>query len=70
MEEKEGDFEQLDLFGSEDLNPAKPLNGVYYEESTCKYVSFVVGRRHYEWSAKKCSFDKEWQEKTKRERAI
>lgn len=61
--------EQLDLFGNEDLNP-KPLNGVYYEESSCKFVSFVLGRRHYEWSAKKCSFNKEWQEKTKRERAI
>lgn len=70
MHTQEEEAIQLDLFGSEDLNPPKPLNGVYYEESTCKFVSFVLGRRHFEWSAKKCSFDKDWQERTKRGRSI
>lgn len=62
--------EQLDLFGGADLSTPAVLNGVYYEQSSGKFVSFVLGRRHYEWSAKRCTFDKEWQEKTKRERAI
>jgi len=64
--------EQLDLFGGADLEPTEPnvLNGAYYEVATGKFVTFVLGRRHKEWKAKGCTFDKEWQEKTKRERAI
>ncbi|GIO57965.1 hypothetical protein [Paenibacillus cineris] len=67
--------EQLDLFGGADLaSPPAPvgerLNGVYYEHATGLFVSFVLGRRHYEWPAKGCTFDKEWREKTIRERAI
>ncbi|GIP25515.1 hypothetical protein J23TS9_06450 [Paenibacillus sp. J23TS9] len=66
--------EQLDLFGGADLVPPAPtqevLNGVYYEQATGLFVSFVLGRRHYEWAAKGCTFDKEWREKTMRERAI
>ena len=67
--------EQLDLFGGADLdNPPAPagevLNGVYYERETGLFVSFVLGRRLYEWPAKGCTFDKEWREKTMRERAI
>lgn len=67
--------EQLDLFGGADLdNPPAPagevLNGVYYERETGLFVSFVLGRRHYEWPAKGCIFDKEWRERTMRERAI
>lgn len=64
------DVEQLDLFGGADLSTPAVLNGVYYEQESGKFVSFVLGRRHYEWSAKRCTFDKEWQEKTKKERAI
>ncbi|RKN75088.1 hypothetical protein D7M11_26240 [Paenibacillus ginsengarvi] len=47
-----------------------PLNGMYYEQATDRFVSFVHGRRHYEVPARSCGFLKEWQEKTKRERAI
>ncbi|MEK3658212.1 hypothetical protein NSQ29_01455 [Paenibacillus sp. FSL F4-0236] len=69
---KHESIEQMDLFGSIDLSApvVEVLNGVYYEQASGKFVSFVLGRRHYEWSAKNCTFDKEWQEKTKRERAI
>ncbi|QWU17353.1 hypothetical protein SAMN04487895_104263 [Paenibacillus sophorae] len=66
------DVVQLDLFGEEDLFDTAPpvLNGMYYERATDKFVSFVRGHRHYEVSAKGCGLDREWQEKTKRERAI
>lgn len=69
---KHESIEQMDLFDGTDLSTSSPevLNGVYYEQASGKFVSFVLGRRHYEWSAKRCTFDKEWQEKTKRERAI
>ncbi|RAV18860.1 hypothetical protein [Paenibacillus contaminans] len=76
-------MKQLDIFddwGAEQSEPAPPvvsaapkapvLNGMYYERSTDKFVSFVLGRRHYEVPAKTCGFLKAWQEKTKRERAI
>ncbi|GIO40176.1 hypothetical protein J41TS12_50370 [Paenibacillus antibioticophila] len=71
----QSDVEQLDLFGGADLSPqpdtaAEVLNGVYYEASTGLFVSFVLGRRHYEWSEKGCTFDRDWQERVKRERAI
>ncbi|MEK5477544.1 hypothetical protein NYE70_11425 [Paenibacillus sp. FSL R5-0407] len=67
--------EQLDLFGGADLNqqpePAeKVLNGMYYEQSTGLFVSYVLGRRHFEVTPVECLGDKAWQEKTKRERAI
>ena len=53
--------EQLDLFGGVDLDfPPAPagnrLNGVYYEQATGLFVSYVLGRRHYEWPAKTCTF--------------
>lgn len=67
--------EQLDLFGGADLAaPPAPagevLNGVYYEQATGLFVSYVLGRRHYEWAAKTCTFIKEWRDKTMRERVI
>lgn len=69
------DVEQIDLFGGADLGapetPAKePLNGMYYERATDMFVSFVRGSRYYEEPAVGCPHPKEWQEKTKRERAI
>lgn len=65
--------EQLDLFATpapplEDAAP--PLNGFYYERSTDKFVSFVLGRRYFEISTRRCQFPKDWQEKMKQERAI
>lgn len=71
--------EQLDLFaGIEPEVPRQvpppsrpaPLNGMYYERKTDRYVSFVHGRRHYEIAARRCGLAKDWQEKTRRERAI
>lgn len=59
---------QMDLFS--DFEPEQTLNGMYYERGTDKFVSFVLGRRYYEISAKRCTFEKAWQEKTRRERAI
>jgi hypothetical protein len=67
------DMEQMDLFDfpAEPSQPAGPvLNGMYYERSTDMFVSFVLGRRHYEEPAKGCPHLKEWQERIKRERAI
>lgn len=65
---------QLDLFGEIDLSPPAPvgavLNGMYYEQSTGLFVSYVLGQRYFEISPSKCLGDKEWKEKTKRERAI
>lgn len=71
----QSDVEQLDLFGGADLSPqpdtaAEVLNGVYYEAGSGMFVSFVLGRRHREWPAKGCDFDRSWQERIKRERAI
>lgn len=59
--------EQLDLFGD---NKEKPLNGMYYERSTDKFVSYVLGERYWEIEAKKCRDPKEWRERIKRERYI
>lgn len=66
---------QLDLFN--DLHAdlvttvaAPALNGFYYERSTDRFVSFVLGRRHYEESAKRCGHPKDWQERIRKERAI
>lgn len=62
---------QMDMFADEEANTAPPaLNGMYYEKATDKFVSFVLGKRHYEERAKGCGYSKEWQDKTKRERAI
>ncbi|TNJ68388.1 hypothetical protein FE784_00615 [Paenibacillus hemerocallicola] len=47
-----------------------PLNGMYYERKTDRFVSFVHGRRHYEIAARRCGLPKDWQDKTRRERAI
>lgn len=68
------DIVQLDLFSGEELcapePPAAVLNGMYYEQATGLFVSYVMGRRHFEVSPGDCFGDKAWKEKTKRERAI
>ncbi|MHB0864792.1 hypothetical protein ACYCS5_26985 [Paenibacillus sp. SEL3] len=68
------DMEQMDLFdfcSAESSRTAGPvLNGMYYERSTDMFVSFVLGRRHYEEPAKGCPHLKEWQDRIKRERSI
>ncbi|MNN39605.1 hypothetical protein D3C81_1536520 [compost metagenome] len=46
------------------------LNGMYFERSTGKFVSFVLGRRYFEVTPERCLGDKAWKEKTMRERAI
>lgn len=61
---------QIDLFDTFE-QPQKPaLNGMYYERSSGKFVSFVQGRRHYEVSPGRCLGDKAWKDKTMKERAI
>jgi hypothetical protein len=65
---------QLDLFSSltepKGPPPAPVLNGMYYEKATDKFVSFMLGKRHYEEPALGCKHPKEWQNRIKRERAI
>ncbi|PJN56146.1 hypothetical protein PAEVO_28690 [Paenibacillus sp. GM2FR] len=62
---------QLDLFGDYEDQPKQPiLNGMYYEQSSDKFVSYVLGRRHFEVTPGQCLGDKEWKERIKRERAI
>ncbi|BFH63946.1 hypothetical protein [Paenibacillus azoreducens] len=68
-------IEQMDLFDSFEQQPTKfvgkpVLNGMYYERSTGLFVSFVRGRRHFEVTPGRCLGDKDWKEKTMRERAI
>ncbi|WP_341347085.1 hypothetical protein [Paenibacillus sp. FSL H3-0469] len=66
-------IEQMDLFDLIDVqveHPPEVLNGMYYEQATGLFVSFVCGRRHYEIPAKGCGLNREWQERTKRLRAI
>ncbi|MGG4499131.1 hypothetical protein [Brevibacillus reuszeri] len=46
------------------------LNGFYYERSADKFVSLVLGTKHYEVSPKECEFPKEWQKRVMKERAI
>jgi hypothetical protein len=46
------------------------LNGMYYEKSSGKFVSFVLGRRHFEVTPGRCLGDKEWKDRIMRERAI
>lgn len=73
-------IEQLDLFSVAGAGPvrmpafkvmtAPTLNGFYYECQTRKFVSFVLGRRHYEIPASRCRLAKDWQQKIMRERSI
>lgn len=67
-------IEQVDLFESLGIKvPGEArgiLNGMYYERSSGKFVSFVCGRRHYEVVAQGCGLDHEWQDRTKRFRSI
>lgn len=60
---------QLDLFDPIE-QPQPALNGMYYERSSGKFVSFVCGRRHFEVTPGRCLGDKVWKDKTMRERAI
>ncbi|MFK4168192.1 hypothetical protein ACI2LM_18260 [Paenibacillus lautus] len=59
---------QLDLFEEQEVQTI--LNGMYYEQSSGKFVSYVLGRRHFEITPGRCLGDKEWKERIKRERAI
>lgn len=69
---------ELDLFGGGNVKPPPPppptreavLNGMYYERSTGKFVSYVQGRRHFEVTWGQCLGDKGWKERIKKERAI
>ena len=61
---------QLDLFDTIEQPKQPTLNGMYYERSSGKFVSFVQGRRHFEVTPGRCLGDKAWQDKTMRERAI
>lgn len=62
---------QLDLFGDYEDQPKQPvLNGMYYEQSSGKFVSYVLGRRHFEVTPGRCLGDKEWKERMMKERAI
>lgn len=59
---------QLELFEAQDAQTV--LNGMYYERSSGKFVSYVLGRRHFEITPGRCLGDKEWKERIMRERAI
>lgn len=59
---------QLDLF--EEQGGQTVLNGMYYEWSSGKFVSYVLGRRHFEITPGRCLGDKEWKERMMKERAI
>lgn len=61
---------QLDLFDDQAAEQQPVLNGMYYERSSDKFVSYVCGRRYFEVTPSRCLGDKEWKEKTMRERAI
>lgn len=66
-------MEMIQLILFEDVEPASAapvLNGMYYECSSDKFVSFVMGNRFYEEPAKGSELPKEWREKTIKERAI
>lgn len=60
---------QIDLFDDRASEQAV-LNGMYYERATSKFVSYVCGRRHFEVAPGRCLGDKDWKEKTMKERAI
>ncbi|QGQ95840.1 hypothetical protein EHS13_13610 [Paenibacillus psychroresistens] len=66
---------QLDMFDTQKVIPivitgTPRLNGFYYERGTNRFVSFVLGNRHYEEPVKGCRYPGEWQEMLKKERAI
>lgn len=70
---------QLDLFSFSEPEPkaehqtvgCQPiLNGMYYEQSSGKFVSFVRGRRHFEVTPARCLGDRTWKERIMMERAI
>lgn len=62
--------EQYDLFNYEEeaKKAHTHLNGMYYEQSTGLFVSYVLGRRFWEGTGEE--FTKEWRTKTMKERAI
>jgi len=65
--------EQMDLFELIEVQVDKlpeVLNGMYYEQATGLFVSYVCGRRHYEILAKGCGLNREWQERTKKFRVL
>jgi hypothetical protein len=68
--------EQLDLFEFSEPNATANhlvLNGFYYEERTRRFVSFVLGKRHFEILASRCKppkWPQEWQDQIMRERSI
>lgn len=67
---------QLELFSftkpERQVEQQRPtvLNGMYYERSTGKFVSYVQGRRYYEVTPARCLGDKAWKERIMRERSI
>ncbi|MBO2942780.1 hypothetical protein JJQ72_02115 [Paenibacillus sp. F411] len=61
---------QLDLFEDHQQPEDSILNGMYYERTSGKFVSYVLGRRHFEVTPCRCLGDKEWKERMMRERAI
>lgn len=65
---------QLDLFSftpePQVEQRAPVLNGMYYERSTSKFVSYVQGRRYYEVTPARCLGDRAWKERIMRERSI
>ncbi|MEY8748586.1 hypothetical protein AB9M62_57035 [Bacillales bacterium AN1005] len=70
-------IEQVDLFNlmnTPDQHPkriGKPvLNGMYYEQSSGLFVSYVQGRPHFKVTPSRCLGDKAWKDKTMKERAI
>ncbi len=64
-----GEMQQLDLFDDYVADAQPALNGMYYESATELFVSFVLGRRHWEGHAAH-DWPKAWQDKMKQERAI
>lgn len=68
---------QLDIFtfqlaATEDSLPrdaaGNPLNGFYYEKSSGLFVTYCMGRRH--WEGPPPPFEKAWKEWIMKERAI
>ena len=62
------DVVQIDLFATEEPEPI--LNGMYYEGNTDMFVSYVMGRRHYQVSAKGCKLDKAWHGRSALKRSV
>lgn len=65
---------QLDLFAVSSQKPKSSakqvLNGMYYEQSSGLFVSYVQGRPHFKVTPSRCLGDKAWKDKTMKERAI